>query len=470
MPEKKPDQDIFTVDTSKYDFKDPERYVYKARKGLSREIVEEISYIKGEPDWMRELRLKAYEVFLKKPMPTWGADLSGINFDDIIYYARPTDLPARTWDDVPEYIKKTFERLGIPEAERKFLAGVGAQYESEVVYHSIRKDLEEKGVVFLSMDDGLKQYPDLVKEYFGTVVPYDDNKFAALNTAVWSGGSFVYVPKGVHVEFPLQAYFRINAQNMGQFERTLIIVEEGASVHYIEGCTAPVYAAQSLHTAVVEVIAKKGSHVRYTTIQNWSRDVYNLVTKRAVAYEDAVVEWVDGNLGSGVTMKYPAVYMLGKGARADILSIALATKGQHQDAGAKAVHAAPYTSSTIVSKSISKDGGRSSYRGLVRVYPGAVGSRSSVRCDALILDEHSRSDTYPYIEIEEEEVDIAHEATVGRIGEDQIFYLMSRGLTESEAYTLIVLGFIREFTKQLPMEYAVELNRLIELEMEGSVG
>ncbi len=470
MPEKKPDRDIFTVDTSKYDFKDPERYVYKARKGLSREIVEEISYIKGEPDWMRELRLKAYEVFLKKPMPTWGADLSGINFDDIIYYARPTDLPARTWDDVPEYIKKTFERLGIPEAERKFLAGVGAQYESEVVYHSIRKDLEEKGVVFLSMDDGLKQYPDLVKEYFGTVVPYDDNKFAALNTAVWSGGSFVYVPKGVHVDFPLQAYFRINAQNMGQFERTLIIVEEGASVHYIEGCTAPVYAAQSLHTAVVEVIAKKGSHVRYTTIQNWSRDVYNLVTKRAVAYEDAVVEWVDGNLGSGVTMKYPAVYMLGKGARADILSIALATKGQHQDAGAKAVHAAPYTSSTIVSKSISKDGGRSSYRGLVRVYPGAVGSRSSVRCDALILDEHSRSDTYPYIEIEEEEVDIAHEATVGRIGEDQIFYLMSRGLKESEAYTLIVLGFIQAFTKELPMEYAVELNRLIELEMEGSVG
>ncbi len=470
MPEKKPQEDIFTVDTSKYDFKDPERYVYKARKGLSREVIEEISYIKGEPDWMRELRLKAYEVFLKKPMPTWGADLSGINFDEIIYYARPTDLPARSWDDVPEYIKKTFERLGIPEAERKFLAGVGAQYESEVVYHSIRKDLEEKGVVFLSMDDGLKQFPDLVKEYFGTVVPYDDNKFAALNTAVWSGGSFVYVPKGVHVEFPLQAYFRINAQNMGQFERTLIIVEEGASVHYIEGCTAPVYAAQSLHTAVVEVIAKKGSHVRYTTIQNWSRDVYNLVTKRAVAYEDAVVEWVDGNLGSGVTMKYPAVYMVGKGARADILSIALATRGQHQDAGAKAVHAAPYTSSTIVSKSISKDGGRSSYRGLVRVYPGAVGSRSSVRCDALILDEYSRSDTYPYIEIEEEEVDIAHEATVGRIGEDQIFYLMSRGLKESEAYTLIVLGFIEAFTKELPMEYAVELNRLIELEMEGSVG
>ncbi len=470
MAENKPRDDIFTVDTSKYDFKDPERYVYKARKGLSREIIEEISYIKGEPDWMRELRLKAYEIFLKKPMPTWGADLSGINFDDIIYYARPTDLPARTWDDVPEYIKKTFERLGIPEAERKFLAGVGAQYESEVVYHSIRKDLEEKGVVFLSMDDGLKQYPDLVKEYFGTVVPPDDNKFAALNTAVWSGGSFVYVPKGVHVDFPLQAYFRINAQNMGQFERTLIIVEEGASVHYIEGCTAPVYAAQSLHTAVVEVIAKKGSHVRYTTIQNWSRDVYNLVTKRAVAYEDAVVEWVDGNLGSGVTMKYPAVYMVGKGARADILSIALATKGQHQDAGAKAIHAAPYTSSTIVSKSISKDGGRSSYRGLVRVYPGAVGSRSSVRCDALILDEFSRSDTYPFIEIEEEEVDIAHEATVGRIGEDQIFYLMSRGLTETEAYTLIVLGFIEAFTKQLPMEYAVELNRLIELEMEGSVG
>ena len=466
----RPGEDIFTVDTSKYDFKDPERYVFKARKGLSREIIEEISYIKGEPDWMRELRLKAYEIFLKKPMPTWGADLSGINFDDIIYYARPTDLPARTWDDVPEYIKKTFERLGIPEAERKFLAGVGAQYESEVVYHSIRKDLEEKGVVFLSMDDGLKQYPDLVKEYFGTVVPPDDNKFAALNTAVWSGGSFVYVPRGVHVDFPLQAYFRINAQNMGQFERTLIIVEEGASVHYIEGCTAPIYATQSLHTAVVEVIAKKGSHVRYTTIQNWSRDVYNLVTKRAVAYEDAVVEWVDGNLGSGVTMKYPAVYMVGKGARADILSIALATRGQHQDAGAKAVHAAPYTSSTIVSKSISKDGGRSSYRGLVRVYPGAVGSRSSVRCDALILDEISRSDTYPFIEIEEEEVDIAHEATVGRIGEDQIFYLMSRGLTESEAYTLIVLGFIEAFTKQLPMEYAVELNRLIELEMEGSVG
>ncbi len=467
MPVEKPD---IQVDLKKYDFKDPERYVYKAPRGLSRRIVEEISHIKGEPDWMRELRLKAYEHFIRRPLPTWGADLSGINFDEITYYIRPTDRQARSWDEVPEYIKQTFERLGIPEAERKFLAGVGAQYESEVVYHSIREDLAKQGVIFTDMDTAVREYPDLVKEYFGTVVPYTDNKFAALNTAVWSGGSFVYVPKGVKVDIPLQAYFRINAAAMGQFERTLIIVEEGASVHYIEGCTAPIYSEDSLHSAVVEIIAKPHSHVRYTTIQNWSTNVYNLVTKRSVAYEGAFVEWVDGNLGSKVTMKYPGIILKGPRARGEVLSIAYAGDGQHQDTGAKIIHMAPETTSRIVSKSISKGTGRASYRGLLRVMKGAKNVKANVQCDALLLNEESRTDTYPYIEIEEEDVTIGHEATVGRVGEDQIFYLQSRGIPEAEALTMIVMGFIEPFTKELPLEYAVELNRLIQLEMEGSVG
>lgn len=464
-------KEAFERDYSRYDFKFPtDHYAYIGKPGLSREVVEEISRIKGEPEWMRNFRLEAYEVFMSKPVPTWGADLSGINFDEIVYYARPADKAALSWDEVPEYIKRTFDRLGIPEAERKFLAGVGAQYDSEVVYHSIREDLKRKGVIFLGMDEGLKEYPEIVKQYFGTVVPKEDNKFAALNSAVWSGGSFIYVPKGVQVEIPLQAYFRINAAQMGQFERTLIIADEGSKVHYIEGCTAPIYSRESLHSAVVELIAKRGAHLRYTTLQNWSNDVYNLVTKRAVAYEDATVEWVDANIGSRVSMKYPAVYMLGKGARADILSVAYAGKGQHQDTGGKAIHAAPYTTSTIISKSVSKGGGRTSYRGQLKVVKGAVGAKSSVRCDALLLDEYSRSDTYPYIEIDEDQVTIGHEATVGKVGEDQIFYLMSRGLSESEALSMIVLGFMEPFTKTLPMEYAIEFNRLIQLEMEGSIG
>ncbi|GAP64490.1 Fe-S cluster assembly protein SufB [Ardenticatena maritima] len=454
----------------KYGFHDPEKYVFKAKKGLSREVVEEISWMKGEPDWMREFRLRALEIFWKKPMPTWGADLSGINFDDIYYYIKPAEKQARSWDDVPEDIKRTFDRLGIPEAEQKFLAGVGAQYESEVVYHNIKKELERQGVIFLDTDTALKEYPDLFKEYFGTVVPPSDNKFAALNSAVWSGGSFIYVPPGVRVEMPLQAYFRINAQNMGQFERTLIIADEGSYVHYVEGCTAPIYTTDSLHSAVVEIIVKKGARVRYTTIQNWSTNVYNLVTKRAVAYEDATMEWVDGNIGSKVTMKYPAIYMMGKGAHGEVLSIAFAGRGQHQDAGAKAVHAAPYTTSNITSKSISKDGGRAGYRGLVQIYPGAHHSKSNVVCDALILDPESRSDTYPYIDIREDDVSVGHEATVSKVGEEQLFYLMSRGLSEADALNMIVSGFIEPIVKELPMEYAVEMNRLIQLEMEGSVG
>ncbi len=454
----------------RYDFKDPEQYVYKSRKGLSKQVVEEISGLKGEPDWMRQFRLKSLEIFRKKSLPTWGGDLSTLNFDEIYYYVRPTEKQRHSWDEVPEYIKNTFDRLGIPEAERKFLAGVGAQYESEVVYHKIRSDLEKEGVIFLDTDTAVREHSDIVKQYFGTVVPPEDNKFAALNSAVWSGGSFIYVPEGVHVEMPLQAYFRINAQNMGQFERTLIIAEPGSFVHYIEGCTAPVYSTDSLHSAVVEIIVKKGARVRYTTIQNWSKNVYNLVTKRTVAYEDATMEWVDGNLGSKLTMKYPSVYLLAPGAKGDILSIAFAGRDQHQDAGGKVVHVAPYTTSTIVSKSISKENGRASYRGLLKVHKGAVGVRSSVRCDALLLDETSRTDTYPYIEIEEEQVTVGHEATVGKVGDDQIFYLMSRGISEAEALSMIVMGFIEPFAKELPMEYAVELNRLIELEMEGSVG
>jgi len=455
---------------TKYGFRDPEHYVFKARPGLSREVVEEISWMKQEPRWMREFRLRALEIFYKKPMPTWGGDLSEINFDEIYYYIKPTERQVKSWDDVPEYIKRTFDRLGIPEAERKFLAGVGAQYDSEVVYHNIREDLKRKGVLFLDTDTALKEHPELVRQYFGTVVPPADNKFAALNSAVWSGGSFIYVPEGVHVEIPLQAYFRINAERMGQFERTLIIAEPGSYVHYVEGCTAPIYTTESLHAAVVEIIVKPGARVRYTTIQNWAYNVYNLVTKRAVAYQDAIMEWVDGNLGSKLTMKYPSIYLMGPGARGDILSIAFAGRGQHQDAGAKVIHAAPHTSSTITSKSISKDGGRTSFRGLLKVYPGCVGVRSTVRCDALLLDDESRSDTYPYLEVEEEEVTIGHEAVVSRIGEEQLFYLMSRGLSEAEATALIVNGFIEPIVKELPMEYAVELNRLIQLQMAGCIG
>jgi Fe-S cluster assembly protein SufB len=453
-----------------FGFHDPDQSVFRARKGLSREIVEQISEIKGEPGWMRDIRLRALEIFVQKPMPTWGGHLEEMDFNDIYYYVKPTDGEGRTWDDVPENIKKTFDRLGIPEAERKFLAGVGAQYDSEVVYHSLKEDLERQGVLFLSPDQALQEHPDLMREYFGTVIPAEDNKFAALNTAVWSGGSFIYVPPGIKVDVPLQAYFRINSENMGQFERTLIIVDEGAQVHYVEGCTAPTYSSESLHSAVVEIICKRGSRVRYTTIQNWADNVYNLVTKRAVAHEEATMEWVDGNLGSKLTMKYPSVYMMGKGAHAEILSIAFAGRGQHQDAGGKVVHGAPHTSSIITSKSISKDGGRSSYRGLVKVAHGAKGARSKVVCDALILDKESRSDTYPVMEIDEAEVSIAHEASVSRIQDEQLFYLMSRGLSETAASTMIVNGFIEPLVKELPMEYAVEMNRLIELQMEGSVG
>ena len=453
-----------------FGFHDPDHSVFRAKKGIDKHMVSQMSEIKGEPGWMRDIRLNALEIFLQKPTPTWGGRVSDINFDDIYYYVRPTDREGRTWEDVPEDIKKTFDRLGIPEAERKFLAGVGAQYDSEVVYHSLKEDLERQGVLFLSPDQALQEHPDLLREYFGTIIPPEDNKFAALNTAVWSGGSFVYVPPGVVVDVPLQAYFRINSENMGQFERTLIIVDEGAQVHYVEGCTAPTYSSESLHSAVVEIICKPGSRVRYTTIQNWAGNVYNLVTKRAVAHKEATMEWVDGNLGSKLTMKYPSVYMLGEGAHAEILSIAFAGTGQHQDAGGKVVHGAPHTSSIITSKSISKDGGRSSYRGLVKVANGAKGARSKVVCDALILDKDSRSDTYPVMEIDESDVSIAHEASVSRIQEEQLFYLMSRGLSETEASTMIVNGFIEPLVKELPMEYAVEMNRLIELQMEGSVG
>ncbi len=419
---------------------------------------------------MLDFRLKAYQHFLGRPMPDWGADLSGIDFDQIYYYIKPAKHEEDNWEDVPSYIKDTFDKLGIPEAEQKFLSGVAAQYESEVVYHNIKKEIEEQGVIFLSMDEGLAQYPDLVKEYFNTIIPYNDNKFSALNTSVWSGGSFIYVPPGVRIEMPLQAYFRINAKNVGQFERTLIIVDEGAYVHYVEGCTAPIYSSDSLHSAVVEIIVKKGGRCRYTTIQNWSNNVYNLVTKRAVAYEKATMEWVDGNLGSKITMKYPAVYMMGEGAHGEILSIAFAGEGQHQDAGGKVVHVAPNSTSRIVSKSISKDGGRASYRGMLKVNDGAYNVKSNVVCDALLLDEHSRSDTYPYIEIDEQAVDIGHEASVSKVGEEILFYLMSRGIDEQTATSMIVNGFIEPLVKELPMEYAIELNRLIQLQMEGSIG
>ncbi len=465
-----PQMDMRESYTEKYGFHDTEQHVFKSRKGLDADIVRQISQLKGEPEWMLEYRLKALDIFEKKPTPTWGGDVGAIDFQDIYYYVKPTSEEVKSWDDVPADMKRTFDRLGIPEAEQKFLSGVGAQYDSEVVYHKIKESLEKQGVIFLSCDHGLKEHPELFKQYFGTVIPSSDNKYAALNSAVWSGGSFIYVPKGVRVDIPLQAYFRINTKDMGQFERTLIIVDEDAYVHYVEGCTAPTYSSDSLHSAVVEIIVKKGGRCRYTTIQNWSNNVYNLVTKRAVAYANATMEWVDGNLGSKLTMKYPAIYMMEPGAHGEVLSIAFAGKGQHQDAGGKAVHCAPNTSSKIISKSISKDGGRAGYRGLVKVMKGAVNCRSTVNCDALILDEQSRSDTYPYMEVEEDQVTIGHEATVSKIGDEQLFYLMARGISAEEAAAMIVSGFIEPVVKELPMEYAVEMNRLIQLQMEGSVG
>ena len=442
-----------------------------ARRGLSDEVVREISALKNEPDWMLKTRLKALRLFDKKPIPTWGADVSGIDFDNIKYFVRSTEKQAASWDDLPDDIKNTYDKLGIPEAEKqRLVAGVAAQYESEVVYHKIREDLEEQGVIFLDTDTALREHPELFQEYFATVIPAGDNKFSALNTAVWSGGSFIYVPKGVHVEIPLQAYFRINTENMGQFERTLIIVDEGAYVHYVEGCTAPIYSSDSLHSAVVEIIVKKGARCRYTTIQNWSNNVYNLVTKRATAAEGATMEWIDGNIGSKVTMKYPAVWLMGEHAKGETLSVAFAGEGQHQDAGAKMVHMAPHTSSTIISKSVARGGGRTSYRGLVQVMPRAEHSASTVKCDALLIDTISRSDTYPYVDVRTDDVSMGHEATVSKVSEDQLFYLMSRGMNEDEAMAMIVRGFVEPIARELPMEYALELNRLIELQMEGAVG
>ena len=453
----------------KYGWHDATSYDEAPQKGLSHDVVDMISDRKKEPDWMRAKRHKALDYFYRRPMPSWGADLSGIDFDDIYYYIKPTNQ-VKNWEDMPEAIRDTWDKLGIPEAEKNFLGGVSAQYESESVYHSTKKELEDVGVIFADMDTALREHPEIVKEYFGSIIPANDNKFAALNSAVWSGGSFIWVPEGVSVEVPLQAYFRINQENMGQFERTLIICEPGSWVHYVEGCSAPVYSGDSLHSAVVEIIVKEGARCRYTTIQNWSNNVYNLVTKRAVAHKNATMEWIDGNIGSKVTMKYPAVILKGEGSKAEILSVAYASEGMHQDAGAKVTHVAPNTQSTIVSKSISKDGGRAGYRGLVRMEDGATNAKSNVRCDALILDEQSRSDTYPYNEIEEQTGSVGHEATVSKIGDEQLFYLMSRGIDESEAMSLIVRGFIEPITKELPLEYAVELNRLIELQMEGSVG
>ncbi len=462
------------LDLGKYSlgWADEEDYVFKPRKGLSEELIREVSGMKNEPQWMLEFRLRSYRRFLAKPMPTWGGGgmVEEIDFDDIYYYIKPTEGQVSDWDMVPDSIKATYEKLGIPEAERKYLAGVTAQYESEVVYHRNREDLEELGVLFCDMDTAVREYPEIVQEYFGTIIPPNDNKFAALNSAVWSGGSFIYVPPGVHLDQPLQAYFRINAENMGQFERTMIIVDEGAFCHYVEGCSAPTYSSDSLHSAVVEIVVKEGGRCRYTTIQNWSNNVYNMVTKRAVAYRNATMEWVDGNLGSKLTMKYPAVWLMEEGAHGEVLSIAFAGEGQHLDAGAKMVHVAPNTTSLITSKSISKDGGRAGYRGLLRVEENAGGVKSFVRCDALILDDKSRSDTYPYMEIENANAQIGHEATVSKVGDDQLFYLMSRGLSEQEATAMVVAGFIEPIVKELPMEYAVELNRLIELQMEGSVG
>jgi len=454
-----------------YGFHDPtDFYAFKSRKGLDHEIVEQISRMKDEPEWMREFRHKSLDIFFSRPMPNWGGDLDQVDFQNIYYYMKASDKQERSWDDVPDDIRKTYDRLGIPEAEKKYLAGVKAQYESEVVYGSLQEDLARQGVLFTDTDSALKQHPEIFQEYFASIIPPADNKFAALNSAVWSGGSFIYVPPGVQIEFPLQAYFRINSENMGQFERTLIIVDEGASAHYVEGCTAPTWSADSLHSAVVEIVVKRGGRFRYTTLQNWANNVYNLVTKRAMAYGNALMEWVDGNLGSKITMKYPAIYLMEPGARGETLSIAFANEGQHQDAGAKMVHCAPDTSSRVISKSISKGGGRASYRGLAKVEKGATNCKTNVVCDALILDPDSRSDTYPYIEIEEDDVVIEHEASVSKIAEEQLFYLMSRGLSEAEAAAMIVTGFIEPLVKELPMEYAVEMNRLIELQMEGSVG
>ena len=457
-------------DNYKYGFHKPDTYVYKSKRGLDRDVVAQISAHKNEPEWMSEFRQKSYTYYLNKPMPPWGGDLSGIQFDNIFYYLKPIANRAKTWADLPKDIKDTYDRIGIPEAEKKYLSGVSAQYESEVVYKSMNAMLSKKGVIFLDMDSGLREYPELVKQYFGTIIPPADNKFASLNSSVWSGGSFVYVPKGVHVDLPLQAYFRINAANMGQFERTLIIADEGSFVHYVEGCTAPIYTTDSLHSAVVEIIVKKGARVRYTTIQNWSTNVYNLVTKRARVEEEGIMEWVDGNLGSKLTMKYPSVYLMGRKAHGEVLSIAYAGAGQHQDAGGKMIHVGSETSSQIISKSISKSGGRTSYRGLVQVYPGAKHVKSKVVCDALLLDETSRSDTYPTMKIDEQDVAIEHEATVSKIGDEQLFYLQSRGIDKIQAESMIVNGFIEPIVKELPLEYAVEMNRLIQLQMEGSVG
>ncbi|MEI8260053.1 MAG: Fe-S cluster assembly protein SufB [Actinomycetes bacterium] len=460
-------------DLGRYDFgwHDKDTAGATARRGLNEDVVRDISAKKNEPSWMLDLRLKGLRLFEKKPMPSWGSDLTGIDFDNIKYFVRSTEKQAESWDELPEEIKNTYDRLGIPEAEKqRLISGVAAQYESEVVYHKIREDLEEQGVIFLDTDTGLREHEDIFKEYFGSVIPVGDNKFAALNTAVWSGGSFIYVPKGVHVDIPLQAYFRINTENMGQFERTLMIIDEDAYVHYVEGCTAPVYSSDSLHSAVVEIIVRKGGRCRYTTIQNWSNNVYNLVTKRAVAHAGATMEWVDGNLGSKVTMKYPAVWLTGEHAKGETLSIAFAGAGQHQDAGAKMVHAAPNTSSNIISKSVARGGGRTSYRGLVQILDGSHNAKSTVKCDALLVDDISRSDTYPYVDVREDDVSMGHEATVSKISADQLFYLMSRGLTEDEAMAMIVRGFIEPIARELPMEYALELNRLIELQMEGAVG
>lgn len=454
----------------RYGFKDPDVSVYKTHAGLNEDVVRQISHMKGEPEWMLEFRLKALKHFQQRPMPTWGADLSHLDLDNIVYYVKPAEMEGKSWDEVPDSIKQTFNRLGIPEAEQKFLAGVGAQYESEMVYHNIQEHLAKQGVIFLSIEEGLRQHPDLFRQYFGKVIPIEDNKFAALNSAVWSGGSFVYIPPGVKVDLPLQAYFRLNVANIGQFERSIIIADEGSQVHYVEGCTAPTYTTDSFHSGVIEIIVKKNARVRYTTIQNWSTNVYNLVTQRAMVEEGGTMEWVDCNIGSKVTMKYPSCYLMGPGARGEILSMAFAGPGQWQDAGGKVLHFAPDTSSKITSKSISKGGGRASYRGLLKVHKGASNVRSNVVCDALLLDPQSRSDTYPSIEIDEEDVTIGHEATVSKVGEEQLFYLMSRGLSEEEATTMVVSGFIEPLVKELPMEYAVEMNRLIQLQMVGSIG
>ncbi len=468
---KNPETDFINeLNDYQFGFSDPESFVFKSRKGLDEDVVRQISAKKDEPDWMLAFRLKALKHFQERPMPTWGPDLSDLDLDEIYFYVKPTDGEGRTWDDVPETIKNTFEKLGIPEAEQKYLAGVGAQYDSEMIYHNVQEQLERKGVIFMSIEDGLRNHPDLFREYFSTVIPIQDNKFAALNSAVWSGGSFVYIPKGVKVDLPLQAYFRLNMANIGQFERSLIIADEGAQVHYVEGCTAPMYSTNSFHSGVIEIVVKKDARVRYTTIQNWSNNVYNLVTQRAKVYKNGTMEWVDANLGSKITMKYPSCYLLEPGAHGEILSVAFAGPGQHQDAGGKAIHFAPNTSSKITSKSISRGNGRCSYRGLLKIHPEAEGSRSNVVCDALLLDRDSRSDTYPYIEVDAQDVTLGHEATVSKVGEEQLFYLMSRGLSEEEATTMVVSGFIEPLVKELPMEYAVEMNRLIQLQMIGSVG